>query len=102
MLAYTLFIPQKMVNLYKSSSSATRTHNVPSKLNNQTIQNIGMQQMAALFDFLFFVSNISFLPNYRVKYFGLIVKSLTNRCSCAACYWCGSLEFALILRLGSV
>ena len=95
MLAYTIFIPQKMVNLYKSSISATRTHNVPSKLNNQTIQNIGMQQMAALFNFLFFVSNISFLPNYRVNYYGLIVK----RCSCAACYCCGSLEFALILRL---
>ena len=53
-------------------------------------------EMASLFNLLFFVFNISFLPNYRDKYYDFIVKW----CNGAACN-CISLDIALILARGS-
>ena len=47
-------------------------------------------EMATLLNSLFFVFNIFFLPNYRVKYYDYIVKW----CRGAACNWCVSLDIA--------
>ena len=49
-------------------------------------------KMATLLNALFSVFKISFLPNYRVKYYVYLVKW----CSGAACNWCVSLDIALI------
>ena len=51
--------------------------------------------MAPLLNSFFFMFKISFLPNYRVKYYDYIVKW----CSGVACNLCLSLDIALILAL---
>ena len=52
-------------------------------------------KMATLLNSLFFVVEISFLPNYSVKYHDYIVK----RCSRTACNWFVPLDIGLILAL---
>ena len=47
-------------------------------------------KMAAQFNSLFFVFNISFLPKYLVKYYDYIVKW----CSGIQCNWCVSMDIA--------
>ena len=54
--------------------------------------------MAALLNSLFFVFKISFLPNYRAKYYDYIVKW----CRGVACNWCVSLDIGLTLALSSL
>ena len=51
--------------------------------------------MAILLNSLFVVFEISFLPNYCVKYYDYIIKW----CSGVACNWCLLLDFGLILAL---
>ena len=54
-------------------------------------------KMATLFNSLFFVFKISFLPNYRVKYYDYIVKWWSG----VACKWCVSLDIGLGLALSA-
>ena len=49
--------------------------------------------MAAQLNSLFFVFNISFLPNYHVKYY------IVKWCSLINCNWCVSLDIDYILAL---
>ena len=52
-------------------------------------------KVATLSNSLFFVFNISFLPNYSITYYGYIVKLYSG----VACYLYVSLDIALTLAL---
>ena len=52
-------------------------------------------KMATLLNSIFFVFEMLFPPNYRVKYYDYIVKW----CSGITCNWCVSLDIAVILAL---
>ena len=66
---------------------------------NWTRQSIGgacqSSEMAALLNSLSFMFKYVFLPTYRVKHYGHIVKW----CSGIQCDWCVSLDIAYILAL---
>ena len=52
-------------------------------------------KMAILLNSLYFMFNISFLPNCSVNYYGYIVKWSSG----IACDWCAPLDIAYILAL---
>ena len=54
-------------------------------------------KIVTLLGYLLFVFKVSYLPNYRIKYYTYIVKL---RCG-VACNWCVSLGIAFILALTS-